>query len=167
MSTSNHRTRQRRGNRRTSDDKGSAPAAVDKRAWLAPPIGAAIIVALAAALSLAQATDWVFLLASLVFSLCEGVVLALVGFTWIRRGVVAAVLAAAVTAAVAAPLRWEVRFFMHYGQPIPQTLDLLTDLAVSVAWGAFAGLAGATILRPKLAALMKDDQERFTPRPPR
>jgi hypothetical protein len=132
------------------------------RAWLAPPIGALIIIALAAALSLAQATEWVFLLASLVFSLSEGFVLALVGFTWSRRGVVAAILAASVTAAVAAPARWEVRFFMRYGEPIPQTRDLFADLAVSVAWGAFAGLAGATVLRPKLAALMKDDRERFT-----
>jgi hypothetical protein len=79
---------------------------------------------------------------------------------------VAAILAASVTATVAAPARWEVRLFMRYGQPVPQVVDLLTDLLVSVAWGAFAGLAGATILRSKLAALMHDDRERFTPRPP-
>jgi hypothetical protein len=127
-----------------------------------------VIVALAAAASLAQATESVFLAASLLFSLCEGVVLAIVGFIWwSRRGIPAAILAAVVTAAVAAPARWEVTILARSGQSAPLPTDLVSDLLVSIAWGAFAGLAGATVLRPKLAALRRDAQARFTPRPPR
>jgi hypothetical protein len=135
--------------------------------WLAPPLGAVAIVALAAALSLAQATESIFLVASLVFSLCEVVILAIAGFMWSRRSIPAAMLAAALTAAVAAPARWEVGILMRSSQLPPQPTDLLTDLLVSIAWGAFAGLAGATILRPKLATLMHDDRPRQTTRPPR
>jgi hypothetical protein len=124
--------------------------------WLSAPIGVAVIVGLAAAASFAQSTTAVFIAASLVFSLCEGVVLAVVGYTWSRRGLTAAVLAAGVTAAVAAPLRWEVSL-MRFAQPVQQ-MDLLTDLLVSIAWGALAGLAGATILRPRLAVLMRDNR---------
>jgi len=139
---------------------------------LAPVIGMVVIVALAAGASLAQAAEQVFVAASLVFSLCEGVVLALVGFIWCsRRGIPAAVLAAVVTAAAAAPARWEVTILARNGQSVPLQTDLLTDLLVSIAWGAFAGLAGATILRPKLAALTRDARARFgpspSPRPPR
>jgi len=144
------------------------PLPIDLRAWLAVPIGVLVIVALAAGASLAQATESVFVAASLLFSLCEGVVLAIVGFIWwSRRGIPAAVLAAVVTAAVAAPARWEVTILAHYGQSALSSTDLLSDLLVSIAWGAFAGLAGATVLRPKLAALMRDAQARFSPRPPR
>ncbi len=98
------------------------------------------------------------------FSLCEGVILAIVGFTWSRRGLIAAMLAGAATAAVAAPARWEVTL-LRSGQPVLPA-DLREDLLVSIAWGALAGLAGATILRPRLGTLMHDDQQRFTPRPP-
>ncbi len=72
--------------------------------------------------------------------------------------------AASESAAVAAPARWEVTILAHYGQAVLSTTDLLSDLLVSIAWGAFAGLAGATVLRPKLAALMRDAQARFAPR---
>jgi len=144
------------------------PAPIDVRAWLAVPLGVVIIVALAAGASLAQAAESVLIAASLVFSLCEGVVLAIVGFIWWSwRGIPAAILAAVVTAAVAAPARWEVTILTRYGQSVLAPTDLLSDLLVSIAWGAFAGLAGATILRPKLNALMRDAQTRFTPRPPR
>jgi hypothetical protein len=153
-----------RRNHRVPRKKGSTPPpATNKRAWLAPPIGAAIIVALAAGASFAQSTEWVFLAASLVFSLCEGVVLAIVGFAWSGRGLIAALLAGGATAAVAAPARWEVSL-LRSGQAVLPT-DLLADLLVSIAWGALAGLAGATILRPKLAALMSDAQQRFSPPP--
>jgi hypothetical protein len=128
--------------------------------WLSPPIGAVVIVGLATAASLAQSTEAVFVAASLVFSVCEGVVLALVGYAWSRRGLVAAMLAAAATAAVAAPARWEVSL-LRSGLPVQQT-DLLADLLFSIAWGALAGLAGATVLRPRLANLMHDAQHRFT-----
>jgi hypothetical protein len=129
---------------------------INKTAWLSAPIGAVIIVALAALASFAQSTAAVFVAAALVFSLGEGVVLAVVGYSWSRRGLIAAVLATAATAAVAAPARWEVSL-LRFSQPVQPT-DLLTDLLVSIAWGALAGLAGATILRPRLAVLMRDNR---------
>jgi hypothetical protein len=129
---------------------------INTTAWLSAPIGAVIIVALAALASFAQSTAAVFVAAALVFSLGEGVVLAVVGYSWSRRGLIAAVLAAAATAAVAAPARWEVSL-LRFSQPVQPT-DLLTDLLVSIAWGALAGLAGATILRPRLAVLMRDNR---------
>jgi hypothetical protein len=141
---------------------------IDWRALIAPPVAVVLIVALAAGASLAQAAESVFVAASLLFSLCEGVILASVGLIWWSRGgIVAAIVAASITAAVAAPARWEVTILTHYSQPAPVSTDLLSDLLISIAWGAFAGLAGATILRPKLAALMRDAQARFSSRPPR
>jgi hypothetical protein len=138
---------------------------IDWRALIAPPVAVVLIVALAAGASLAQAAESVFVAASLLFSLCEGVILAIVGLIWWSRGgILAAILAAAITAAVAAPARWEVTILTRNGQPVPQLTDLLSDLLISIAWGAFAGLAGATILRPKLAALMHDAQTRFPTR---
>ena len=140
----------RRQNHRVPDDRKPSPPS-SRWAWLSPPIGAAVIVALAAAASLAQATPEIFVAASLVFSLCEAVVLALVGYAWSRRGLVAATLAGIGTAAVAAPARWEVTL-LRYGLPLQQR-DLLEDLLVSIALGALAGLAGATILRSRFAAM--------------
>src|SRR5438067_1738057 len=109
---------------------GSTPRSTSWWPWLSPPIGAAVIVLLAAGASLAQATAEIFIAASLVFSLCEAVVLALVGFAWSRRGIVAAMLAGAATGGVAAPARWEVTI-LRYGLPLPQA-DLLEDLLVSI-----------------------------------
>jgi hypothetical protein len=148
-------------------DRPAVPEAIGRQAWLAPPIGVVVIVGLAMAAALAQSTEWVYVAASLVFSLCEGVVLAIVGFTWSRRGNAAAVLAAMVTAAVAAPIRWELLILTRSGLSIPLPTDLLSDFAFSIAWGAIAGLAGATVLRQKLAALMHDDRTRFSSRRPR
>jgi Na+/proline symporter len=160
--------RVRRRNQRLRPETHSPATPIDRNAWLAAAIGVVAIVALAAAASLAQATEAVFVAASLLFSLCEGVVLAIVGCTWwSRRGIRGAIVAAAATAAVAAPIRWEVTILTHYGQTVPQQADLASDLLVSIAWGAFAGLAGATVLRPKLDALRRDAQARFTIRPPR
>jgi hypothetical protein len=116
-----------------------------------------VIVALAFAASRAQATTEIFVVASLVFTVCEGLVLAIVGWMWSPRGVVASIVAAALTAALAAPARWQVASTFQPVQPI----DLVMDLLLSVAWGALAGLAGATILRAKLGALMHTDRERF------
>ena len=56
---------------------------------------------------------------------------------------------------------------MRSGQLPPQPVDLLTDLCVSIAWGAFAGLAGATVLRRRLATLMGQDRPHLGIRPPR
>lgn len=148
--------RPRNGKLSGANPPTSAPTT--RRAWLSPPIGVAIIVGLAAAASFAQATPEIFIAASLLFSLGEGVVLASVGFAWSPRGRMAAMLAGAATAAVAAPVRWEVTL-LRYGLPV-QKADLVQDLGVSIAWGALAGLAGATILRPKLAALMHDTEQR-------
>jgi len=159
----------RGGNHRVPRRKRSNSAGpIDRRAWLALPVAVVAIVALAAGASLAQAAEAVFIAASLLFSLCEGVILAIVGWIWwSRRGIVGAMVAAAVTAAVAAPARWEVTILIQYGRRNPPPTDLLSDMLVSIAWGAFAGLAGATVLRPRLAALMRDAGARFTQRPPR
>jgi hypothetical protein len=109
-------------------------------------------VAFAWAASLERATPEIFVAASLVFSIAEGIVLAFVGSVWSSRGIAIATVVAAITAVLATPGRWEVAY-MHTGHAL-QLPDLISDLAVSVAWGAFAGLAGATVLRERLAALL-------------
>jgi hypothetical protein len=124
-------------------------------------IGGTVIVLIGAAASLAQATPEVYVAASLVFSLAEGVVLAFVGYLWSRRGPRLAALAGCITALLATPGRWEFAA-VRYGQKLDPT-DLLTDLLVSLAWGALAGLAGATVLRPRIAALTHSQEERFGP----
>jgi hypothetical protein len=152
----------RRRNHHARRDHTDAQAGTN--VWLAPPIGVVVIVGLAFAASRAQASAELFVAAALTFSLCEGAVLALVGWAWSRRGILAAVVAASVTAALAAPVRWWVGSVAGYLQT-SKPANLLEDLLVSVAWGAIAGLAGATILRSRLAALMHSDRERFKPRP--
>lgn len=152
----------RRRNQAVSRNRKSAIAPRPWALWLAPPIGILMIVGLAATASLAQSTEWVFIAASMLFSLCEGVVLAVVGFIWSRKGIAAAMAASIATAVVAAPARWEVTVLMRSNRPAPEQTDLLADLAVSIAWGAIAGLAGATILRPKLSAILQDAESRFT-----
>lgn len=121
-------------------------------AWLAPILGATLIVVFAWAASLEQATPEVFVAASLVFALGEGVVLAFVGTVWSARGVPLAIGIAVLTALLATPGRWELAY-LRTGQNA-QLMDLLVDLGVTVAWGAFAGLAGATILRDRLTTLL-------------
>jgi hypothetical protein len=118
-----------------------------------------VIVLLGAAASLAQSTPEVYVAASIVFSLAEGVVLAFVGYLWSPRGPAFAAVAGCITAVLAAPGRWEFAS-VRYRQTL-QPMDLLVDLAVSLAWGALAGVAGATVLRPRIAALTHSDQDRF------
>jgi hypothetical protein len=125
---------------------------VSRATWLAPVIGATIIVTLAWGASLEQATPEIFVVASLVFSITEGIVLAFVGTIWSPRGVRLAVGVAILTAVLATPGRWELAT-LRTGQT-PQTLDLAADLGVNLAWAAFAGLAGATILRERLSRLL-------------
>jgi len=125
---------------------------VGRGAWLAPIIGATIIVLLAYAASLEQATPEVFVAASLVFSIAEGIVLAFVGAVWSARGVGWAVGMAVVTAVLAIPGRWEVAYART--GVTPQYTDLAADVGVTLAWAAFAGLAGATILRDRLLTLL-------------
>ena len=141
--------------RRNGSRGQGAGGRAGRGAWLAPIIGATLIVAMAAAASLPQATPEIFVIASIVFSLVEGIILAFIGCIWSSRGTVAAVLAAAITAVLAAPGRWQVA--QARTGITPQPMDLVIDLAVSVAWGAFAGLAGATILRERLSALLPGD----------
>jgi hypothetical protein len=143
----------RRRNHRVGRANTSAKGRIGRTAWLAPPVGFAVIVGLAFAASRAQATPEIFVAAALLFSLCEGVVLAIVGWAWSARGVRAAVIAASLTAALATPARWEVGIVAGYLQT-SQSTDLLQDVLISVAWGAIAGLAGATVLRARLDALM-------------
>jgi hypothetical protein len=118
-----------------------------------------VIVLLGAAASLAQSTPEVYVAASIVFSLAEGLVLAFVGYLWSPRGPAFAAVAGCITAVLAAPGRWEFAS-VRYRQTL-QPMDLLVDLAVSLAWGALAGVAGATVLRPRIAALTHSDQDRF------
>jgi hypothetical protein len=127
---------------------------VTRAAWLAPILGATIIVTLAWAASLEQTTPEIFVVASLVFTVTEGIILAFVGCIWSPRGVPVAVGVAVLTAILATPGRWELAM-LRTGQT-PQTLDLATDLAVNLAWAAFAGLAGATILRERLSKLLPE-----------
>lgn len=125
---------------------------LSRAAWLAPIFGATIIVALAWASSLEQATPEIIVAASLLFSLLEGVVFAFVAAIWSPRGVPIAVGMSVLTALMATPGRWELAT-LHTGQT-PQMLDLAADLAANVAWALFAGLAGATILRERITKLL-------------
>jgi hypothetical protein len=121
-------------------------------ALLAPIIGATIIVLLAWAASLEQATPEIFVAASLVFAIAEGIVLAFVGAVWSVRGLPWAVGIAVLTAVLATPGRWEVAYLRTSQRP--QLLDLGSDAAVTLVWAIFAGLAGATILRERLRRLL-------------
>jgi len=121
-------------------------------AYLAPIIGATIIVVLAWAASLEQATPEIFVVASMVFSIVEGIVLAFVAAAWSGRGLGLAVGLAVVTALLAIPGRWELAY-LRSGQR-PQLLDLALDAGVTLTWAIFAGVAGATILRKRLLTLL-------------
>lgn len=121
-------------------------------ALLAPIIGATVIVTLAWAASLEQATPEIFVAASLVFAIAEGIVLAFVGAVWSARGLAWAVGLAVLTAVLATPGRWEVAYLRTSQRP--QIVDLASDAGVTLAWAAFAGLAGATILRERLLRLL-------------
>jgi hypothetical protein len=131
---------------------GAAPKQYGRGAWFAPIVAVTIIIVFAWAASLEQATPEIFVAASLAFAIGEGIVLAFVGCVWSSRGVAVAAVVAAITAALATPGRWEVAY-LRTGHAL-QLTDLMSDLAVTVAWGAFAGLAGATILRERLSALL-------------
>ena len=121
-------------------------------AWLAPIIGSTLIVVFAWAASLQQAAAEVFVAASLVFALVEGIILAFVAAVWSARGLAWAVGMAVLTAVLAIPGRWELGY-LRTGQR-PQLTDLSSDVAVTLAWAAFAGIAGATILRERLLTLL-------------
>jgi hypothetical protein len=99
-----------------------------------------------------QAASEVFVAASLVFALVEGIILAFVAAIWSTRGLAWAIGMALVTAILAIPGRWELAYLLT-GQR-PQMTDLASDVAVTLAWAAFAGLAGATILRERLLTLL-------------
>jgi predicted small integral membrane protein len=120
--------------------------------WLGPIFGATLIVVLAWTASLFQATAEVFVAASLAFSIGEGIILAFIGAAWSSRGVPTAVVVACITAVLATPGRWELAYLRTGVNP--QMNDLLVDLGVTLAWAAFCGLAGATILRERLTTLM-------------
>jgi hypothetical protein len=120
--------------------------------WLGPIFGATLIVVLAWTASLFQATAEVFVAASLAFSIGEGIILAFIGAAWSSRGVPTAVVVACIPAVLATPGRWELAYLRTGVNP--QMNDLLVDLGVTLAWAAFCGLAGATILRQRLTTLM-------------
>src|SRR2546423_1680241 len=130
------RRRRRRNHRLAHSTRPTSPPPASSKIWLwlSPPIGAAIVVAVCVAGPPARATPEILIVASVMFSVCEGVVLAFVGYAWSRRGILGAVFAGAGTAAVAAPARWELSLLRN-AQPVPQS-DLLSDLVVSLTWGA-------------------------------
>ena len=158
MSTSGSRIAKARrngatGGRRPAHEAGHERGGGPGRgAWFAPIPAVTIIVILAWAAAIFQSTPEVFVAASLVFSICEGIVLAFVGCVWSSRGPAIAAVVAAITGILATPGRWEVAY-LRTGQTL-QMNDLLLDLGVTVAWGAFAGLAGSTILRERLSKLL-------------
>jgi hypothetical protein len=115
-------------------------------------LGTTIIVTLAWAASLEQATPEVFAAASVLFALGEGIVLAFIGAAMSARGLAWAIGLAMLTAILATPGRWEVAY-LNTGQRPPLT-DLGIDFVVTVAWAMFAGLAGATVLRERLRTLL-------------
>jgi hypothetical protein len=148
------RPRVGRAQRNGSPPRSKRPerSRLGRGAWLAPIIGSTLIVFFAWAASLQQAAPEVFVAASLVFALIEGLILAFVAAIWSARGLGWAVGMALVTAVLAIPGRWELAY-LRTGQR-PQLLDLGSDVAVTLAWAAFAGIAGATILRERLLALL-------------
>jgi hypothetical protein len=131
---------------------GSAPQRPGRLGWFAPIFGSTIIVVLAWAASLEQATPEIFVAASLAFALAEGIILAFVAAAWSARGLPWALGLAVVTALLATPGRWELAYLRTTQRP--QLTDLGIDLAVTVAWAIFAGIAGATILRERLLTLL-------------
>jgi hypothetical protein len=122
---------------------------------LSPIIGACLIVTIAWGASLLQAAPEVVAAAALTYAIIEGVVLAFIGALWSPRGVGMAIAVAVLTALLATPGRWLLAY-VHAGRTAPLT-DLLEDLGVTIAWAAFAGFAGATILRQRLSALLPGD----------
>jgi hypothetical protein len=114
--------------------------------------GATIIVTLAWAASLEQATPELFVAASLAFAFAEGVILAFVAAVWSPRGIPVAVGMAVLTAILATPGRWELAT-LRTGDAL-QPIDLAADVGANIAWAVFAGLAGATILRERLSRLL-------------
>jgi hypothetical protein len=144
--------RSRRNGRPIGRRPSEAPQRPGRAAWLAPIFGATIIVVLAWAATLEQATPEIFVAASLLFAVAEGIVLAFVAAAWSARGLPWALGLAVVTALLATPGRWELAYLRTTQRP--QLTDLGIDLAVTVAWAIFAGIAGATILRERLLTLL-------------
>ena len=120
--------------------------------FIGPLLGTTIIVTLAWAASLEQSTPEIFAAASVFFALAEGIVLAFVAAAMSSRGLRWAIGLAIVMAILATPGRWEVAYLRTNQRP--QLTDLGIDLGVTLLWAAFAGLAGATVLRERLLPLL-------------
>ena len=122
---------------------------------LSPIIGASLIVTCAYAASLLQASAEVVAAAALAYAAAEGLVLAIIGALWAQqRSVGVAIAAAVVTALLATPGRWLLAY-LHANRTAP-LLDLMEDLGITILWAAFAGLAGATVLRERLSNLLPE-----------
>jgi hypothetical protein len=122
---------------------------------LSPIIGASLIVTIAYAASLLQASAEVVAAAALAFAAAEGLILAIIGALWAqRRSVGIAVAMAVLTALLAVPGRWLLAYL--HANRTPPLLDLMEDLGITILWAAFAGLAGATILRQRLSNLLPE-----------
>jgi hypothetical protein len=121
---------------------------------LSPLIGASLIVTFAYAASLLQAAPEIVAAAALIYALMEGIVLAFIGAIWAWRGVGMSIAVAIVTALLATPGRWALAY-LHTGRSAP-LLDLLEDLGITILWAAFSALAGATVLRSRVSALLPE-----------
>jgi hypothetical protein len=120
---------------------------------LSPIIGACLIVTFAYAASLLEAAPEIVAAAALTFALLEGVVLAFIGAIWASRRLGMSIAVAILTALIATAGRWALGY-LHAGGRAPAFTDLLEDLAVTIAWAAFCGFAGGTVLRQRVSALM-------------
>jgi len=141
-----------RGRKARVRDK-SPKASIGRGTLLSPIIGASLIVTFAYAASLLQASAEVVAAAALTYAAAEGLVLAIIGALWAeRRSVGSAIAIAILTALLATPGRWGLAY-LHAGHTAP-LLDLLEDLGVTILWAAFAGLAGATLLRERMSNLL-------------
>lgn len=136
---------------RVRDKPARAP--LDCGTLLSPVIGASLIVTFAYAASLLQASAEVVAAAALTYAAAEGLVLAIIGALWSQhRRVSTAIAIVIVTAILAVPGRWLLAY-LHAGRTAP-LLDLVEDLGTTILWAAFAGLAGATLLRQRLSNLL-------------
>jgi hypothetical protein len=148
-----NRSRARRNGLARRPRKQPPPRRLTWGAWLIIFIATVSIAFFAWGASLTLQTPELSVPAALVFALAEGMILCFVGTVWSQRGVVNGVLAACVAGGLAAPIRWELARYQNGGR-LATTNDLLSDFAVTLAWAAFAGFIGSTVLRRRLSALI-------------
>ncbi len=138
--------------RKARTRNGAARPPLGRGTLVSPIVCASLIVTFAYAASLLQASPEVVAATALTYAAAEGLVLAVLGALWAQRGVGMAIAIAIFAALLATPGRWGLAY-LHAGRTAP-LLDLLEDLGITILWAAFAGLAGATVLRQRLSNLL-------------